>query len=75
MNPHPHQEPLAGRQKMGVINARRHGLSIRKIAEMLGITYTKVLDILHITQIDAEDREADAYVEETMQMLNTRKDH
>ena len=56
-----------------VVSARRMGYSIRKIAEMYGIEYSRVLQILHITQIDAEDKEADAYVEETMKRLAQRK--
>lgn len=59
--------------ELRVINARRTGHSIRKISEMYGIDYHKVLGILHITQVDAEDTEADAYVELTMKNLPKRK--
>jgi len=55
-----------------VINARRHGYSIRKISEMYGIAYSKVLEILHVTQVDSENKEADAYVNETMKKLGKR---
>ncbi len=59
--------------KLKVVNARRLGYSIRKISEMYGIAYSKVLEILHTTQVDAEDKEADAYVEQTMNLLAKRK--
>ncbi len=52
-----------------VTNARRNGYSIRKISEMYHIEYTKVLEVLRDTQIDAEDKESDEYVEETMKLL------
>ncbi len=56
-----------------VILARKQGYSIRKISEMHGIAYSQVLEILHVTQVDAEDKEADAYVEETMKVLAKKK--
>lgn len=59
--------------ELKVINARRQGYSIRKISEMYGIPYSKVLEVLHVTQVDAEDKEADAYVEETMKALAKKK--
>lgn len=59
--------------ELKVVNARRHGFSIRKISEMYNIAYSKVLEILHMTQVDAEDKETDAYVEETMGMLAKQK--
>lgn len=59
--------------ELKVMNARRHGYSIRKISEMYNIAYSKVLAILHITQVDAEDKEADSYVEETMMVLAKKK--
>lgn len=59
--------------ELKVVNARRNGYSIRKISEMYEIPYSKVLEILHITQIDAEDKEADAYVEKTMNSLGKLK--
>jgi len=59
--------------ELKVINARRQGYSIRKISEIYGIAYSKVLEMLHTTQVDAEDKEADAYVEETMKKLAKRK--
>lgn len=59
--------------ELKVVNARRHGYSIRKISEMYNIAYSKVLEILHMTQVDIEDKEVDAYVEETMKTLAKRK--
>ncbi len=56
-----------------VTNARRNGYSIRKISETYNINYTKVLEILRDTQIDAEDKEVDEYVEETMNQLSAKK--
>ncbi len=37
-----------------VLEARRKGYSMRKVAESTGITYTKVLGILAKTQVDEE---------------------
>ena len=59
--------------ELKVMNARKMGYSIRKISEMHGIAYSRVLEILHATQVDAEDKEADAYIEETMSKLVKRK--
>ncbi|MBI5159141.1 hypothetical protein HY992_03405 [Candidatus Micrarchaeota archaeon] len=59
--------------ELKVISARRQGCSIRKISETCGIAYSKVLEILHVTQVDAEDKEADAYVDETMKSLAKKK--
>lgn len=56
-----------------VVLARKRGYSIRKVSEMYGIEYPRVLEILHATQVDAEDNEADAYVEETMKALAKKK--
>lgn len=58
--------------ELKVMNARKTGHSIRKISEMYDISYSRVLEILHITQVDAEDKEADAYVEETMKIVKTK---
>ena len=55
--------------ELRVVNARRSGYSIRKITEMHGITYSKVLEILKETQVDAEDKETDEYVEQTMKAI------
>ena len=59
--------------ELKIMNARRKGYSIRRISEMYGIDYSRVLDILHMTQVDAEDKDADAYVEETMKALAKRR--
>ncbi|HIH22160.1 TPA: DUF1402 family protein [Candidatus Micrarchaeota archaeon] len=58
--------------ELKVINARRLGYSIRKISEMYGIDYAKIIGILHTTQVDAGDKEADAYVEGTMKKLSEK---
>lgn len=55
-----------------VVNARRKGYSIRKISEMCKINYSKVLEILHTTQVDTEVKDADTHVEETMKALRKR---
>ncbi|MFH1247415.1 MAG: hypothetical protein V1644_03470 [Candidatus Micrarchaeota archaeon] len=52
-----------------VVNARRNGYSIRKISEMYDINYSRVLEILKDIQVDAEDKENDEYIEETMKKL------
>ncbi len=57
-----------------VVQARRNGYSIRKIAEMYTIPYTKVLEILHLTQVDAEEKEADEYVAHTMKVITKSKE-
>ncbi len=59
--------------ELRVMNARRNGYTIRKISEMYEIPYLKVLDILHATQVDAEDKETDDYVEETLKKLINKK--
>ena len=59
--------------ELKVTNARRNGYSIRKISEMYSIQYSKVLEILHATQVDAEDKEPDIYVTESMNTLAKRK--
>lgn len=59
--------------ELKVMNARKQGYSIRKISEMYKIAYSKVLEILHTTQVDAEDKEADIYIEETMKALAKKR--
>ena len=59
--------------ELKILDARKKGYSIRRISEMYGIDYSRVLDILHMTQVDAEDKDADAYVEETMKVLAKRR--
>ncbi|MBI5227198.1 ribbon-helix-helix protein, CopG family [Candidatus Micrarchaeota archaeon] len=56
-----------------VITARKNNYSIRKISQMYEIAYPKVLEILHMSQVDSQDKEADQYVEETMKMLAKKK--
>lgn len=58
--------------ELKVVNARRKGYSIRKISEVYKINYSKVLEILHTTQVDAEAKDADAYIGETMKALGKR---
>jgi hypothetical protein len=55
--------------ELRVISARKAGCSIRKIVETYNVDYQKVLEILHMTKVDADDRDADQYVEETMREL------
>lgn len=52
-----------------VVNAQRNGYSIRKIAEMYNISYSRVLEILKNMPVDAEDKENDEYIEQTMNSL------
>lgn len=48
-----------------VVDARRKGFSIRKIAEVYGVSYGRVLEILAETQVDEEspDDEEDQYAD------------
>ncbi len=55
--------------EMKVVNARRNGYSIRKISEMYDIGYSRVLEILKDMPADAEDKENDEYIEQTMNSL------
>lgn len=55
--------------KIKVTNARRNSYSIKKISEIYKISYSRVLDILKDTQVDAEDKEIDEYIEQTMKTL------
>src|SRR3989338_8184815 len=59
--------------ELRVISARRQGYSIRKISEIYGIPYSKVLEIMHATQVDAEDKELDSYIEQTLKNLSKEK--
>jgi hypothetical protein len=53
-----------------IIQARRQGYTIRKISEMYDIAYPKVLEILHITKVDEEEKENDVHIGQTMQKLS-----
>ena len=47
-----------------VTELRRKGFSIRKIAEVTGIRYDKILEIIRITRIDEDvDEELEAYMD------------
>lgn len=58
--------------ELKVTNARKMGYSIRKISEIYNIAYSKVLEILHATQIDADDRESDEYVNNTRDIISKK---
>jgi|GEM_PF-2795016 len=58
--------------ELRVVNARKAGYTIRKIVEVYGIDYQKVLEILHMTKVDADEKETDQYVEETMARLTKK---
>ena len=50
-----------------VVELRKKGFSYRKIAEMTGIKYDKILEIVRITRVDEDiDEELEKYMDEVM---------
>ena len=59
-----------------VIETRRKGFSIRKVAEITGVRYDRVLDILRQSGIEDEmDQELEAYMDEVQKKLRTLHTH
>ena len=61
-------------EEQKVTEARKKGFSIRKVAEITGVRYDKVLEILRRTGIDEEtDDELDQYMDNVAKSIKKKK--